>query len=82
MRMDLTMTKTISYFKARKDGAIVNRETMVSTYNGDNGYNMIIGMPMIVSIEGTYVDSRWLNEQHIYEYDNVHWRRDRNDQLL
>lgn len=33
----------------------VNREKLLETYDRERSYNVLAGMPLIISVEGTYV---------------------------
>lgn len=41
----------LSYYKATP----VNREKLLETYDRGRSYNVLTGMPLIISVEGTYV---------------------------
>lgn len=45
------MTIYLNYYKATP----VNRKKLLETYDKGRSYNVLAGMPLIISVEGTYV---------------------------
>lgn len=50
----------------------VDREKFLSKYESNRGYNMLVGTPIIISVEGTYVDiNDLISAVHKSEYKHI-----------
>jgi hypothetical protein len=50
----------------------IDREKFLSKYSSNRGYNMLVGTPLIISVDGTYVDiNDLISAVHKSEYKSI-----------